>query len=153
MQAGFFLLEGGQVRSRDVANVMMKMTGHIGIGIVVFLLGGFALKQYGWPLLAMPEGWRMPWDFIASGPHSIAFFVSLMFALVSCAIPSGLLQRTDEVLGLSAVRGASTAASFIRSSRICCGMARWRSLACRTMPDRWAYTRSVGSWGWSARVS
>src|SRR5712671_4831446 len=89
MQAGFFLLEGGQVRSRDVANVMMKMTGHMGIGIVVFLLGGFALKQYGWPLLAMPEGWRMPWEFISSGPHSIAFFVSLMFALVSCAIPSG----------------------------------------------------------------
>jgi ammonia channel protein AmtB len=27
MQAGFFLLEGGQVRSRDVGNVMMKMTG------------------------------------------------------------------------------------------------------------------------------
>src|SRR5438270_7481967 len=89
MQAGFFLLEGGQVRSRDVANVMMKMTGHMGIGIVVFLLGGFALKQYGWPLLAMPEGWRMPWEFISSGPHSIAFFVSLTFALVSCAIPSG----------------------------------------------------------------
>ena len=89
MQAGFFLLEGGQVRSRDVANVMMKMTGHMGIGIVVFLLGGFALKQYGWPLFAMPEGWRAPWEFINSGPHSIAFFVSLMFALVSCAIPSG----------------------------------------------------------------
>src|SRR5436190_8517315 len=89
MQAGFFLLEGGQVRSRDVANVMMKMTGHMGIGIVVFLLGGFAMKQYGWPLFAMPEGWRAPWEFISSGPHSIAFFVSLMFALVSCAIPSG----------------------------------------------------------------
>ena len=39
MQAGFFLLEGGQVRSRDVTNVMMKMTGHLGLGIIVFLLG------------------------------------------------------------------------------------------------------------------
>ena len=29
MQAGFFLLEGGQVRSRDVTNVMMKMTGQV----------------------------------------------------------------------------------------------------------------------------
>src|SRR5437868_13876684 len=70
MQAGFFLLEGGQVRSRDVSNVMMKMTGHLGVGIIVFLLGGFALKQYGWPLFAMPEGWRAPWEFISSGPHS-----------------------------------------------------------------------------------
>jgi Amt family ammonium transporter len=89
MQAGFFLLEGGQVRSRDVTNVMMKMTGHLGLGIIVFLLGGFAIKQYGWPLLAMPNGWKCPWQFIGDGGHSIAFYVSLMFALVSCAIPSG----------------------------------------------------------------
>ena len=89
MQAGFFLLEGGQVRSRDVTNVMMKMAGHMGIGIVVFLVGGFAIKQYAWPLAHMPNGWRMPWDFIQDGGHSISFYVSLMFALVSCAIPSG----------------------------------------------------------------
>src|SRR5262245_23702064 len=89
MQAGFFLLEGGQVRARDVTNVMMKMTGHLGLGIIVFLLGGFAIKQYGWPMAPMPNGWRMPWQFIADGSHSIAFYVSLMFALVSCAIPSG----------------------------------------------------------------
>ncbi len=89
MQAGFFLLEGGQVRSRDVANVMMKMTGHMGVGIVVFLLFGFAIKGYGWPLTALPNGWRLPWQFIADGGHSITFYVSLMFALVSCAIPSG----------------------------------------------------------------
>ena len=89
MQAGFFLLEGGQVRSRDVTNVMMKMTGHLGLGIIVFLVGGFAIKQYGWPVLALPNGWRYPWQFIGDGGHSIAFYVSLMFALVSCAIPSG----------------------------------------------------------------
>ena len=89
MQAGFFLLEGGQVRSRDVTNVMMKMTGHLGIGIIVFLVGGFAIKQYGWPLLHMPNGWHLPWQFIGDGSQSITFYVSLMFALVSCAIPSG----------------------------------------------------------------
>jgi Amt family ammonium transporter len=89
MQAGFFLLEGGQVRSRDVTNVMMKMTGHLGLGIIVFLLGGFAIKQYGWPLSSLPNGWHFPWQFINDGGHSIAFYVSLMFALVSCAIPSG----------------------------------------------------------------
>jgi len=89
MQAGFFLLEGGQVRSRDVTNVMMKMTGYLGIGIIVFLVGGFAIKQYGWPLLHMPNGWHLPWQFIGDGGQSITFYVSLMFALVSCAIPSG----------------------------------------------------------------
>jgi Amt family ammonium transporter len=89
MQAGFFLLEGGQVRSRDVANVMMKMTGHMGVGIVVFLLFGFAIKQYAWPLGHLPNGWSLPWQFVGDGGHSIAFFGSLMFALVSCAIPSG----------------------------------------------------------------
>ncbi|HTK94417.1 MAG TPA: CBS domain-containing protein [Terriglobales bacterium] len=89
MQAGFFLLEGGQVRSRDVANVMMKMTGHMGVGIIVFLMFGFAIKQYGWPLAALPNGWHAPWQFVGDGAHSIAFYVSLMFALVSCAIPSG----------------------------------------------------------------
>jgi Amt family ammonium transporter len=89
MQAGFFLLEGGQVRARDVTNVMMKMTGHLGLGIIVFLMGGFAIKQFGWPVLALPEGWHYPWQFISHGGHSIAFYVSLMFALVSCAIPSG----------------------------------------------------------------
>lgn len=89
MQAGFFLLEGGQVRSRDVANVMMKMTGHLGLGIIVFLVGGFAIKQYGWPVLHLPNGWHYPWEFIGDGAQSITFYVSLMFALVSCAIPSG----------------------------------------------------------------
>ena len=89
MQAGFFLLEGGQARSRDVANVMMKMTGHLGLGTVVFLLFGFAIKQYAWPLAALPNGWHLPWQFTGDGGHSIAFFGSLMFALVSCAIPSG----------------------------------------------------------------
>jgi len=89
MQAGFFLLEGGQVRSRDVTNVMMKMTSHMGIGILVFLLFGFAIKAYAWPLAPLPNGWRLPWQFVADGGHSITFYVSLMFALVSCAIPSG----------------------------------------------------------------
>jgi Amt family ammonium transporter len=68
---------------------MMKMTGHMGVGIIVFLLFGFAIKQYGWPLAALPNGWRLPWQFVDNGGHSISFYVSLMFALVSCAIPSG----------------------------------------------------------------
>src|SRR5947209_7465447 len=89
MQAGFFLLEGGQVRSRDVNNVLMKMTSHLGLGAIVFLVFGFAIKQFGWPFHALPEGWKFPWQFVNSGEHSIAFFVSVTFALVSCAIPSG----------------------------------------------------------------
>jgi ammonium transporter, Amt family len=89
MQAGFFLLEGGQVRSRDVSNVLMKMTGHMGLGIVVFLLIGFAIKQYAWPLASLPGGRYLPWSFTSDGPQSLSFFMSLMFALVSCAIPSG----------------------------------------------------------------
>lgn len=89
MQAGFFLLEGGQVSSRDVSNVLMKMTGHVGVGIVVFILGGFAIKQYGWPLFSMPNGWLAPWQFVTEGEHAIGFFISVVFALVSCAIPSG----------------------------------------------------------------
>ncbi len=89
MQAGFFLLEGGQVRSGDVSNVMMKMNGHLALGTVVFLVFGFAIKQYGWPLLPLPNGWHLPWQFVNDGNHSISFFGSLMFALVSCAIPSG----------------------------------------------------------------
>src|SRR5947209_9829538 len=89
MQAGFFLLEGGQVRSRDVNNVLMKMTSHLGLGAIVFLVFGFAIKQFGWPFHALPEGWKFPWQFVSSGEHSIAFFVSVTFALVSCAIPSG----------------------------------------------------------------
>ena len=88
MQAGFFLLEGGQVRSRDVSNVMMKMIGHMGVGILVFLLAGFAIKQFGWPIGHPPDG-AVPWNFFHSGNRSLSFFVSLMFALVSCAIPSG----------------------------------------------------------------
>ena len=89
MQAGFFLLEGGQVRSRDVSNVLMKMSGHMGIGIIVFMLFGFAIKQFGWPLAAVPGGGRLPWSFVGDGAQSIGFFVSVTFALVSCAIPSG----------------------------------------------------------------
>src|SRR5205085_2594302 len=47
------------------------------------------IKQYGWPLAALPNGWHTPWSFIENGTASIGFFVSVTFALVSCAIPSG----------------------------------------------------------------
>jgi Amt family ammonium transporter len=85
MQAGFFLLEGGQVRARDVSNVLMKMMAHVGVGVPAFFLCGFAIKQWGWPLVT---GFSST-SFLSSGADSLAFFVSLMFALVSCAIPSG----------------------------------------------------------------
>ncbi len=86
MQAGFFLLEGGQVRARDVSNVLMKMLAHLGVGIPIFFVIGFAVKQWGWPLAAHP-GSSM--RFLDAPGDSLAFYVSLMFALVSCAIPSG----------------------------------------------------------------
>jgi Amt family ammonium transporter len=89
MQAGFFMLEGGQVKSKNVGNSMMKMVGHIGVGTFIFFLVGFAIKQYGFPLYKMPNGWKLPWSFALDGPSGVTFFVSLVFALVSCAIPSG----------------------------------------------------------------
>lgn len=89
MQAGFFLLEGGQVRARDVSNVLMKMMAHTGVGIPVFFLFGFAIKQWGWPLVT---GLTSTTPFLQNPNDSLAFYVSLMFALVSCAIPSGSLS-------------------------------------------------------------
>jgi ammonium transporter, Amt family len=89
MQAGFFLLEGGQVRARDVSNVLMKMMAHTGVGIPVFFVAGFAIKQWGWPVVT---GLTATTPFLRSGNDSLAFYVSLMFALVSCAIPSGSLS-------------------------------------------------------------
>src|SRR5919201_5376485 len=52
----------------------------------IFLRVGFAIKQWGWPILTGPS---LPFSFLSNGPDAIAFYVSLMFALVSCAIPSG----------------------------------------------------------------
>src|SRR5215217_793535 len=89
MQAGFFLLEGGQVRARDVSNVLMKMMAHTGVGIPVFFLVGFAVKQWGWPFVT---GLTSTTPFLHNANDSLAFYVSLMFALVSCAIPSGSLS-------------------------------------------------------------
>jgi ammonium transporter, Amt family len=89
MQAGFFLLEGGQVRARDVSNVLMKMMAHTGIGVPVFFVLGFAIKQWGWPFVSGPASTTA---FVHDANGSLAFFVSLMFALVSCAIPSGSLS-------------------------------------------------------------
>src|SRR5438270_3915942 len=61
----------------------------MGIRISVFLLFGSAITQSAWPLPAMPTHSSFPWRFIHDGSHSIAFYVSVTFALVSCAIPSG----------------------------------------------------------------
>src|SRR5204862_4775465 len=144
MQAGFFLLEGGQVRSRDVTNVMMKMTGHLGLGILIFLLCGFAIKQYGWPLAALPNGWRYPWQFVGDGGHSISFYVSLMFALVSCAIPSGCFSGRMK-FSAYLLFAVSTWESFIPSSPTFCGMARSPGWACRITPAHWACMPSAES--------
>jgi Amt family ammonium transporter len=57
MQAGFFLLESGSVRSKTASHVGAKIMIQIGLGVPIFFIVGFAIKAFGWPF-----SYILPWS-------------------------------------------------------------------------------------------
>lgn len=99
MQAGFALLEGGLVRSKNTVNVIMKNYMDMGFGVIIFWLFGFAL-MFG----NNPTGWFGMNGFIfgtfeteetlAGMSHPFAFLLfQAMFAATAATIVSGALAE------------------------------------------------------------
>jgi len=91
MQAGFLLLEGGMVRSKNAINVMLKNFTDIGLGTM-----GFWILGYGLMFGVNSTGWIglsnfMPVD--ADGPTSLSILYQMMFAATAATIVSGAVAE------------------------------------------------------------
>jgi len=91
MQAGFLLLEGGMVRSKNAVNVILKNFTDIGLGTLGYWLIGFGLmygvNQSGWVGLS---GF-LPTSF--NDPDAINFLYNSMFAVTAATIVSGAVAE------------------------------------------------------------
>jgi Amt family ammonium transporter len=91
MQAGFALVEGGQVRSKNSVNVIMKNYTDMCVGAL-----GFWAIGYGLMFGSNPEGWfGQDKFFLNSAPaweFSVLFF-QMMFAATAATIVSGALAE------------------------------------------------------------
>ncbi len=91
MQAGFLLLEGGMVRSKNTINVILKNFTDIGLGTLGFWLFGFAF-MYG----VNETGWIGLSGFAPSGGNdqeTLTLLYQMMFAATAATIVSGAVAE------------------------------------------------------------
>ncbi|NOX43778.1 MAG: ammonium transporter [Gammaproteobacteria bacterium] len=93
MQAGFALLEGGMVRSKNTVNVVMKNYTDMCFGALVFWMFGYGL-MFG----ANPSGWIGTDHFFLGGEETnpkefTMLFFQTMFAATAATIVSGALAE------------------------------------------------------------
>ena len=91
MQAGFAMLEGGLVRTKNAVNVLMKNYIDMGFASVAFWLVGFGL-MFG----ANPSGWFGTDQFMMRSADHWSYtqlFFQMMFAATAATIVSGALAE------------------------------------------------------------
>lgn len=91
MQAGFLLLEGGMVRSKNAVNVILKNFTDLGLGTLGYWLFGFGLmygiNQTGW------IGFSGFFPTTFSNSAAIDFLYNSMFAATAATIVSGAVAE------------------------------------------------------------
>ncbi len=91
MQAGFLLVEGGMVRSKNAINVILKNFTDVGLGTVGFWLFGFGLmfgvNESGW------IGTSTFFPAFESGEESLNLLYQMMFAATAATIMSGAVAE------------------------------------------------------------
>lgn len=91
MQAGFLLLEGGMVRSKNTINVILKNFTDVGLGTIGYWIVGFGL-MYG----ANQTGWIGTSDFFPQFTETndaLNLLFQLMFAATAATIVSGAVAE------------------------------------------------------------
>jgi len=91
MQAGFLLLEGGMVRSKNSINVVLKNFSDIGLGTIGFWVFGFGI-MFG----TNSSGWLGTSEFFASYTSSsdtLNLLYQMMFAATAATILSGAVAE------------------------------------------------------------
>jgi len=91
MQAGFLMLEGGMVRSKNTINVVLKNFSDIGLGTLGFWVFGFGI-MYG----SSSTGWFGTSDFFPSyddGSATLYLLYQMMFAATAATILSGAVAE------------------------------------------------------------
>jgi len=91
MQAGFLLLEGGMVRSKNTINVVLKNFSDIGLGTIGFWIFGFGV-MYG----ANSTGWFGTDGFFPTYSDSgstLTLLYQMMFAATAATILSGAVAE------------------------------------------------------------
>jgi len=91
MQAGFLLLEGGMVRSKNTINVVLKNFSDIGLGTLGFWVFGFGI-MYG----TSGTGWFGTSEFFptySDNQNTLNLLYQMMFAATAATILSGAVAE------------------------------------------------------------
>ena len=91
MQAGFLLVEGGMVRSKNAINVILKNFTDVGLGTVGYWVFGFGL-MYG----INESGWVGTSNFFPTSgdaSNSLSLLYQMMFAATAATIMSGAVAE------------------------------------------------------------
>lgn len=91
MQAGFAMLEGGLVRSKNAVNVIMKNYIDMAVGSLAFFLVGFGL-MFGENITGFFGASLFAPTFFESSSYAFLFF-QMMFAATAATIVSGALAE------------------------------------------------------------
>lgn len=109
MQAGFLLVEGGMVRSKNAINVILKNFTDVGLGTV-----GFWFVGYGLMFGVNETGWLGASDFFPSYTDtgdSLNLLYQMMFAATAATIMSGAVAERFSFLPY--IIGAFFVTSFV----------------------------------------
>ena len=95
MQPGFLLLEAGQVRAKNVANVAMKNLFDWSTGVLVFFLVGLGIAGAVGTLTSDPSSFSLAssFSYITDPGQWIGWFFGAVFAMTAATIVSGAVAE------------------------------------------------------------
>jgi len=95
MQAGFALLEAGQVRAKNAANVLMKNMMDWSIGVLVYFLLGFGIAATAAGLTAADGGFSLAsaFAYITDSSAWVGWLFGAVFAATAATIVSGAVAE------------------------------------------------------------
>ncbi|NHN58600.1 MULTISPECIES: ammonium transporter [Halorussus] len=94
MQPGFALLEAGQVRAKNVANVLMKNLMDWGMGVIVYFLVGLGIAGVAATLTASgSSGLASSFSYINDSGSWVSWLFGAVFAMTAATIVSGAVAE------------------------------------------------------------
>ena len=90
MQPGFALLEAGQVRAKNAANILMKNMTDLGVGLILYFVVGFGLSNVVAGLTSRgPLGLDTAYAYMSDPSAWVGWLFGAVFAMTAATIVSG----------------------------------------------------------------
>ena len=111
MQPGFALLESGQVRAKNVGNVLMKNMTDWTLGVLAYFLLGFGLSAV-IAALTSTSGLEAPFAYLSDPTVWVTWLVGAVFAMTAATIVSGAVAGRMNFTAYVFVAGVMSAVIY-----------------------------------------